>query len=89
MGEENTIQIVMDNETTFKATWELLMQKKKHLYWTPNVAHCINLMLEDIGKLKNVKEIIDKGKKIFSLIYHSAQTVNHMRENCIKGHDLF
>lgn len=32
---EIVAQIVNDNTTNFKATEELLMQKREYLYWTP------------------------------------------------------
>ena len=52
VGEENIIQVVTDNEASFKAIGMLLMEKRKHLFWYACVAHCIDLMLEDIGNMK-------------------------------------
>ena len=40
----------------------LLMVKRKHLFWSPCAAHCINLMLEDIGNMKQIKETLDQAK---------------------------
>jgi len=34
VGEENVIQVVIDNATNYKEARELLMQKRKKLYWT-------------------------------------------------------
>lgn len=34
----------------------------KCLYWTIYAAHCMNLMLEDIGKLKGQHETLQKAK---------------------------
>lgn len=88
VGEENVVQVVTDNEASFKAAGEMLMDKRKHLYWTPCAAHCVDLMLEEIGSLKHIKEVIDKSRKITSVIYNSAQAVNHMRDNYTGGRDL-
>lgn len=63
------------------------MNKRTHLYWIPCVAHYIDLMLEDIGKIKEIRVIITKGKAIISLIYNSTQAVNILR-SYIDGHDL-
>ena len=52
VGEENVVQVVTDNEASFKAAGMLLMEKLKHLFWSPCVAHCIDLMLEDIASMK-------------------------------------
>ena len=44
------VQIVTDNGSAFVKAGKLLM-KKYNMYWTPCVAHCIDLMFEDIGKI--------------------------------------
>ena len=48
VGEENIVQVVTDNEASFKAAGHMLMEKRKHMFWSPCAAHCIDLMLEDI-----------------------------------------
>ena len=63
-GEENVVQVVIDNEASFKATGMLLMEKRKHFFWSPCAAHCINLMLEDIASMKQIKETLDQAKMI-------------------------
>ena len=60
VGEENVVQVVTDNEARFKAVGMLLMEKRKHLFWFPCAAHCMDLMLEDIGNMKHIKETLDK-----------------------------
>ena len=79
VGESNVVQVVTDNEPSFKAAGKLLMEKRKHLFWTPCAAHCIDLMLEDIGKMSSVKHTLDQAKKITSFIYNSQKLVNLMR----------
>ncbi|RVX01740.1 hypothetical protein CK203_024334 [Vitis vinifera] len=64
VGEENVVQVVTNNEASFKAAGMLLMEKRKHLFWSPCVAHCIDLMLEDIASMKHIKEILDQAKMI-------------------------
>ena len=71
VGEENVVQIVTDNKTSFKTADHLLMEKRKHLFWSPCTAHCNDLMLEDIGSLKSVKETLD-AKLITSFIYNTC-----------------
>jgi hypothetical protein len=42
----------------------MLMRKRTKLYWTPCVAHCLDLMLEDLEKKIPVYgKTIPKGKK--------------------------
>ena len=52
MSQENIVQVIIDNEINFKAAGMLLMEKRKHLFWSPCTAHCIDLILEDIGNMK-------------------------------------
>lgn len=37
------------------------MTKRKHLYWTPCAAHCLDLILEDIGK--GIPKVVSALKK--------------------------
>ena len=46
---------------------------------SPCVAHCIDLMLEDIDFVKSVKETLDDAKVITSFIYNSLKVVNLMK----------
>ena len=79
VGEENVVQVVTDNEASFKAAGMLLMDKRKHLFWSPYAAHYIDLMLEDIRNMKHIKETLDQAKMITSFIYNSSKVVNLMK----------
>ena len=81
VGEENVVHVVTDNEASFKAAGKMLMDKRKHLFWSPCAAHCIDLMLEDIGHMKAIKETIDDAKTITSFIYNSLKVVNLMKQH--------
>ena len=50
VGEENVVQLVTDNVANYKLAGEMLMQKRKCLFWTPCTTHCLDLMLEDFKK---------------------------------------
>ena len=79
VGEENIVQVVTNNETSFKVVGMLLMEKRKHLFWSLCAAHCIDLMLEDIGNMKQIKETLDQAKMIISFIYNNLKVVNLMK----------
>ena len=79
VGEENIVQVVTDNEASFKASSVLLMEKHKHLFWSSYATHCIYLMLEDIGNMKQIKETLDQAKMFTSFIYNSLKVVNLMK----------
>ena len=57
----------------------LLMEKQKHLFWSPCVAHYIDLILEDIAIMKQIKETLDQAKMITRFIYNSLKVVNLMK----------
>jgi hypothetical protein len=45
------------------------MERYPSLYWSPCAAHYIDLMLEDMGKLPWIKEIIDSARSVTKYIY--------------------
>ncbi|KAJ9561078.1 hypothetical protein OSB04_006238 [Centaurea solstitialis] len=88
IGEEYVVQVVTDNATNYKAAGEMLMEKRKKLFWTPCAAHCIDLMLEDFEKkIGEHKETIAKARKITSFIYNRSRLICIMKE-FTKGKEL-
>ena len=45
------MQVITDNAHNYVNVGMRLIEKRGKLWWTPCAAHCIDLMLEDIGKL--------------------------------------
>ncbi|KAI3810701.1 hypothetical protein L1987_20323 [Smallanthus sonchifolius] len=81
VGEKNVIQVVTDNASAYVKAGKLLEGKRKHLYWTPCAAHCIDLMLEDIGKeIPKVKSCIKDAMFANGYIYNFVGLVNLMRK---------
>ena len=56
--------------------------KKYNLYWTPCLAHCIDLMFEDIGKRVIVSKLITNAWKITNFIYNHGWLLVKMRKVC-------
>ena len=79
VGEENIVQVVTNIEASFKAAGMLLMEKREHLFRYPCAVHCIDLMPEDIGNMKHIKETFNQAKIIASFIYNSSKVVNLMK----------
>ncbi|CAI8608881.1 unnamed protein product [Vicia faba] len=69
MGEKNIVQLITNNGSNYVAADKELCLKRPHVFWTPCVAHCIDLMLEDIGKIPKVQKVIQKGVKVMGYIY--------------------
>ncbi|RDX87078.1 hypothetical protein CR513_31489, partial [Mucuna pruriens] len=74
IGEKNVIQVVTDNGS------KLLQATRTKLFWTPCAAHCLDLMLEDIGKIAKVKKVIQRGIKLVGYIYNHSMALNTMRK---------
>jgi len=86
--KENVVQVVIDNAANYKATWQLLMEKWKSLFWTQCVARCIDLILEDFEKKLEVHQVtIAKGRRITSYIYLRTILI-YMLRHFTKGRDL-
>jgi hypothetical protein len=88
VGEDNVIQIVTDNVANYKAAGEMLMNKKKRLYWMLCATHCVDLMLEAFEKKIPVHaETIPKGRKIITFIYSTTYLICLLKK-FTKGRDL-
>ncbi|XP_057870338.2 uncharacterized protein LOC131076993 [Cryptomeria japonica] len=80
VGEENVVQVVTDNATNYVAAGKLLMERHPSIFWSPCAAHCIDLMLEDIGKIAWIKTCVEKAKNICKFVYNHAWVLNLMRQ---------
>lgn len=79
VGAENVVQIVTDNAANYVAARKLLEQEFPTLYLSPCVAHCLNLILKDTGKLDDVAEIVACISKIGKFVYNHSIVLNFMR----------
>lgn len=81
IGKEYVVQIVTDNGANYKKACQLLTTERfPTMFWTPCAAHCIDLMLEDIGSYKVFDATIKNAKRITTFIYrhgrlHHAMTL--------------
>ncbi|XP_040873455.1 uncharacterized protein [Glycine max] len=80
IGEKNVIQVVTDNGSNYVLAAKILQVTRPKIFWTPCAAHCLDLMLEDIGKIPKVKRVIQRGIKLVGYIYNHALALNTMRK---------
>jgi len=50
------VQVITDNASNYVLAGKMVEAKYKTIFWTPCAAYCIDLMLEDIGKVEWVKK---------------------------------
>lgn len=58
--------------TLSKSITLLIMWLQATFFWTPCATHCIDLILEDMGKLDFIKETTDSAQSITKYIYNHA-----------------
>ncbi|XP_018459834.1 uncharacterized protein LOC108830745 [Raphanus sativus] len=80
IGEPYVVQVITDNAKNYIKAEKLLEAKRHHLYRTPCAAHCINLMLEDIGEITELKNAMKKCMFMNGYIYSHVPLVNMMRK---------
>jgi hypothetical protein len=74
------VQVVTDNASNNMSASKMLQVKHPHIFWTSCAAHYIDLMLEDIGKITMVHNIIRDGKSITNLLYAQVRLLAIMRQ---------
>ncbi|KAF7821914.1 hypothetical protein G2W53_027369 [Senna tora] len=63
------------------------MDKRKQLFWSPCAAHCLDLILEDIGNITVLHNTIGNAKRITTFIYRHTWVLNLYR-SCSNGIEL-
>jgi hypothetical protein len=79
VGPQHVFQFIMDNAANYVVVGRILMQRYPTLFWTPCAAHCIYLILEDMGKIPYIRDIVETAKSIKNFIYNHAYVLILMR----------
>ncbi|XP_074344032.1 uncharacterized protein LOC141683227 [Apium graveolens] len=87
IGEKNVVQVVTDNGANYKLAGQILEIRMPTLFWTPCAAHCLDLMLEDVGKIPSFKKAINQARRCTTFIYRHGRILDAMREKT-NGGDL-
>ena len=58
IGLQHVVQVITDNAANYVAADTMLMDRHPTLFWTPCATHCIDLILEDMGKIQFTLEEI-------------------------------
>ena len=80
IGKDKVVQVVTDNGANFKAAGKLLMERIPTIFWSPCAAHCLDLMLEDIGNSKEFKKPILRARRVTTFIYRHGRVLYEMRK---------
>jgi hypothetical protein len=80
IGPQYVLQVVTDNVANYVVAGRLLMERYPTLYWSPCASHCIDLMLEDMGKIPWIKATIDSARSVTKYIYNHTYVLSLMRQ---------
>eukprot|EP00253_Pinus_taeda_P022485 PITA_22485 len=78
-GVQNVVQVITDNAANYVSAGKMLMERHPTLFWTPCAAHCLDLLLEDMGKLSFIKDVVDMARNVPKFIYNHAFVLSLMR----------
>jgi hypothetical protein len=81
VGVANVVHVITDNASNYVLAGKMIKEKHTTIFWTPCVAHCIDLMLKDIGKQEWIKNTIEHAKSITKYIYNHSWVLSLMRKN--------
>ncbi|XP_059070975.1 uncharacterized protein LOC131031585 [Cryptomeria japonica] len=76
---QNVVQFFTDNAAACVAAGRLLIDKYPSMFFIPCAAHCLDLNLEDIGKIEWVKAAFQKAHKVTKFIYNHTRVLAIMR----------
>eukprot|EP01018_Ginkgo_biloba_P035773 Gb_37474 [translate_table: standard] len=84
VGEENVVQIFTDSASKCVGDGKMIMARFNTIYWTPCVAHYMDLLLHDLGKLHWVNEVIRRGKLIANFVVNHHLTLSIYKKHAKK-----
>ncbi|XP_023743681.1 uncharacterized protein LOC111891853 [Lactuca sativa] len=81
VGEENVVQFITDNGSNYKAAGNIFEEQHPRLFWTPCAAHCVNLIVQDIGKKEaTIATALNEARAIVVYIYNHGRILNMMKK---------
>ncbi|CAL0299742.1 unnamed protein product [Lupinus luteus] len=70
VGVTNVVHLVTDNAANYKVAGAMLSEKFPSIFWSPCTAHCLNLIIGDIGKMEHVSTIAKSASDITKFVYN-------------------
>lgn len=80
VGLRNVLQVITNTEDRYVVAGKRLTDTFPTVFWTPCAARCIDLILEDFGKLEWIDSVLEKFKYISRFIYNHSVVLNMMRK---------
>ncbi|XP_071917038.1 uncharacterized protein [Coffea arabica] len=80
VGSKNVVHLVTDNASNYKAAGTLLNERYPTICWSSCAAHCINLILKDIGEMGTVKSLVSLASTVTVFVYNHKYVLNWLRK---------
>ncbi|XP_019434728.1 PREDICTED: uncharacterized protein LOC109341306 [Lupinus angustifolius] len=80
VGVNNVVHLVTDNAANYKVAGAMLNEKFLSIYWSPCAAHCLNLILGDIGKMDHVSTLAKSASDITKFVYNHGFLLAWLRK---------
>jgi len=74
------VQVITDNASNCRRMGELVMEEFPNIVWTPCASHCLDLLMEDIGKLPWIHSVMTKATTIVSFFKKKPKALAIFRE---------
>ncbi|CAL0301455.1 unnamed protein product [Lupinus luteus] len=87
VGVGQVLQVITSGEEQYAAAGRQLTDTFPTLYWSPSAAHCIDLILEDIGNLEWIGAMIEQARSITRFVYNHSAVLNMVRRYTL-GNDI-
>ena len=80
VGPKNIVHMVTDNASNYVSVSKLLCEKYKTISWSPCAAHCLNLVLQDMGDMPHVERLKKRASKVTVFIYNHVALIAWLRK---------
>ena len=74
-GPKNIVHMVTDNTSNYVSAGKLLCEKYKTISWSSCAAHCLNLVLQDMGDMPHVERLKNRATKVTVFIYNHVALI--------------
>ncbi|XP_059064770.1 uncharacterized protein LOC131031175 [Cryptomeria japonica] len=74
----------IDASGNIKMLSKFLMERHPTLFWASCAAHCLDLILDNLGKIPWIKTCVEIGRNICKYIYNHAWVLNFMENSTNK-----
>ncbi|CAI7920687.1 unnamed protein product, partial [Closterium sp. NIES-54] len=80
VGKDLVVQVIMDNASNNRSAAEKLKEEFPLVFFANCAAHCLDLMLDDLGKVKPIKRVSEQVHRVVMMIKGSTSAVVLFRE---------